>query len=72
VAELAGILGPGVPQAAPAVLHYLGNRVEAEVYLPFEWCADRVRLETLRHRVAQQVAVSPHWRRIELLGRFAP
>ena len=72
VAELAEILGAEVPQAAPAVLHYLGNRVEAEVFLPFDWCADRARLDALRRHVAQRVATSPHWRRIELLGRFAP
>lgn len=72
VAELAEILGADVPQAAPAVLHYLGNRVEAEVFLPFDWCADRARLDALRRHVARQVASSPHWRRIELLGRFAP
>lgn len=72
VAELAEILGAEVPQAAPAVLHYLGNRVEAEVFLPFDWCADRARLDALRRHVAQRVATSSHWRRIELLGRFAP
>lgn len=72
VAELTEILGAEVPQAAPAVLHYLGNRVEAEVFLPFDWCADRTRLDALRRHVAQRVATSPHWRRIELLGRFAP
>lgn len=72
VAELAEILGAEVPQAAPAVLHYLGNRVEAEVFLPFDWCADRARLDALRGHVARRVASSPHWRRIELLGRYAP
>jgi hypothetical protein len=61
-----------VPQAAPAVLHYVGSRVEAEVYLPFEWCADAGRLEGLQQRVRERVGMSGHWERIALLSRIAP
>jgi|APMI01.1.fsa_nt_gi cation diffusion facilitator family transporter len=72
VAELGEILGIGVPQAAPAVFHYVGSRVEAEVYLPFDWCADAGRLEGLQQRVRERVGVSGHWERIALLCRIAP
>lgn len=71
IAELDALIGPDVAQVAPAVLHYLGDRVEAEVYLPLEWCADRVRFGALQDRIAERVARSAHWRHIELLGRRA-
>lgn len=71
VTELDGILGE-IPQAAPAVLHYVGDRVEAEVCLPFDWCADADRLESLQARVRAHVAASPYWARIALLCRIAP
>jgi divalent metal cation (Fe/Co/Zn/Cd) transporter len=71
VRELDGILGEA-PQAAPAVFHYVGDRVEAEVYLPFDWCADAGRLEALQARVRAHVAASPHWERVALLCKIAP
>jgi hypothetical protein len=54
------------------VFHYVGSRVEAEVYLPFDWCADAVRLESLQQRVRERVDASGHWQRIALLCRIAP
>ena len=70
--ELEDILGGGVPQAAPAVFHYVGGQVEAEVFLPFDWCADLDRLAALNARIADRVAGSPHWGRIALMCRMAP
>lgn len=70
--ELDGILGDDVPQAAPAVFHYVGDQVEAEVYLPFDWCVDGARLEGLQERVRRRVEASPSWGRIALLCRIAP
>ena len=72
VAELDDVLGGDVPQAAPAVLHYVGDQVEAEVFLPFEWCADAARLDALQRRVKARVEASAHWGRIALLCRVAP
>ncbi len=72
VAELDALLGDDVPQAAPAVLHYVGDRIEAEVFLPFEWCGDVARLEDLQQRVRRRVAASPHWGAIALMCRIAP
>ena len=66
------ILGDDVPQAAPAVFHYVGDQVEAEVYLPFDWCVDSVRLDNLQERVRRRVEASPCWGRIALLCRIAP
>lgn len=72
VAELDTLLGD-VPQAAPAVFHYMGERVEAEVYLPFEWCADADRLAALQHRLRNYCnGASSHWGRIALLCKIAP
>ena len=70
--ELEEILGAGVPQATPAVFHYVGGQVEAEVFLPFDWCADLDRLAALNARIADRVAGSPHWGRIALMCRIAP
>jgi len=70
--ELDEILGDDVPQAAPAVFHYVGDQVEAEVYLPFDWCVDSARLENLQERVRRRVEASPCWGRIALLCRIAP
>ena len=70
--ELDEILGDDVPQAAPAVFHYVGDQVEAEVYLPFDWCVDSVRLDNLQERVRRRVEASPCWGRIALLCRIAP
>ena len=71
-AELDDILGAGVPQVAPAVFHYVGGKVEAEVFLPFDWCADRARLEVLSARISAGASSSSHWGRIALLCRVAP
>ena len=71
-AELDDILGAGVPQVAPAVFHYVGGKVEAEVFLPFDWCADRERLGMLNGRIAAGAAASSHWGRIALLCHVAP
>ena len=70
--ELDEILGDDVPQAAPAVFHYVGDQVEAEVYLPFDWCVDSARLDNLQERVRRRVEASPCWGRIALLCRIAP
>ncbi|WP_079436355.1 cation diffusion facilitator family transporter [Zoogloea sp. LCSB751] len=72
VSELETLLGD-VPQAAPAVFHYVGERVEAEVYLPFEWCADADRLASLQQRLRDYCnGASSHWGRIALLCKIAP
>lgn len=72
VAELNEILGDA-PQAAPAVFHYVGDRVEAEVYLPFDWCADAERLAGLQQRLREYCdGTSSYWGRIALLCKIAP
>jgi divalent metal cation (Fe/Co/Zn/Cd) transporter len=69
--ELEDILGGGVPQAAPAVFHYVGGRVEAEVFLPFDWCADRT-ARGVERADCRPGGGSPHWGRIALMCRIAP
>ncbi|NTV10653.1 MAG: cation transporter [Zoogloea sp.] len=72
MAELADILGPGVPQAERALLHFLGPRVEAEVYLPYDWCNDASKVASLQRRVAEQLAQRPHFAAVSLQCRIAP
>ena len=55
----------GAAQSAALVAHVFEIIGAAETPLV-------ARLDALRRHVAQRVATSPHWRRIELLGRFAP
>lgn len=70
--ELAGVLGPGVPQAEKALLHFLGNRVEAEVFLPLEFCLDAARVAALEHRIGEAVAGHPYFDAISINCRIAP
>lgn len=70
-AELAALLGPEAPQAAPAVFHYLGEQVDAEVYLPYDWCREEARLLQLQRRLAEGARGRPHWGRITLLCQLA-
>jgi hypothetical protein len=54
------------------VLHYLGNRVEAEVFLHTEVCRDAARMGRLEQRVQERLAGDPYFRAISLNCRIAP
>lgn len=58
--------------APPRVLiHYLGDRIEAEVILsPDDLTA--IPLDVLRLRIEALLAESPHYRAVTILGRIAP
>jgi hypothetical protein len=70
--DLAEILGHDVPQAERALLHYLGNRVEAEVFLPVEFCRDATRVSALQGRIAARIAGHAHFAGISINCRVAP
>ncbi len=70
--RLGAILGPDTPQVDKALLHYLGNRVEAEVFLPAPFCLNGERIVALERRIAGALADDPHFRAISINCRVAP
>jgi len=67
--ELLGEEASGIERA---VLHYLGNKVEAEVFLPSAVCLDPSRLLRLEHRIADRISTDAYFRVITLNCRIAP
>jgi cation diffusion facilitator family transporter len=72
MAHLHELLGEEAARIEKTVLHYLGNRVEAEVFLPLEVCLDAARISRLEQRIAAQLGGDAIFRAITLNGRFAP
>lgn len=72
MAHLNGLLGEDAAGMEKAVLHYLGHRVEAEVFLPFELCRDASRLGRLEERIAARLKEDTIFRAISLNCRIAP
>lgn len=69
---LADLLGKDVPQAQKPLLHYLGSRVEAEVFLPQEYCLNTERVAQLESRIGRALASHPYFRAVSLNCRIAP
>ena len=72
MAHLQGLLGEEAAGIEKTVLHYLGNRVEAEVFLPLETCLDLARMNRLEQRIAGRLSGDPVFRAISLNCRIAP
>jgi cation diffusion facilitator family transporter len=72
MAHLSGLLGGETAGIEKTVLHYLGNRVEAEIFLPAETCMDVVRMRLLEQRIAGRLAGDPYFRAISINCRIAP
>ena len=72
VAHLRGLFGEAVPPFEKTVLHYLGDRVEAEVFLPAEYCADPVRIRALQQRIGAALPSDPYFKAVSLNVRAAP
>lgn len=72
MAHLTGILGAEVPLADRPMFHFLGAKVEADVFLPADYCADAQRLAALRRRIADALIADPYFRVITLNCRSAP
>lgn len=72
MARLAEILGPDVPQAEKALLHYLGHRVEAEVFLPQDFCLNAERMTQVERRITDILVGDPHFSAIVINCRIAP
>lgn len=65
-------LGDGVPEFERTLLHYLGNRVEAEIFLPQEFCADDGRVAELKRCIDEMLLGDPYFCAISLNFRIAP
>jgi hypothetical protein len=69
---LTELLGKDVPQAQKPLLHYLGSRVEAEVFLTQDYCLDVGRVTQLENRIRSALASHGYFRAISLNCRIAP
>ncbi len=72
VRHLAGLLGEPVATEQRVVFHYLGNRVEAEVFLPEAVSADPARLAAMQTRLRAGLHGDPWFSSVSLNQRFAP
>lgn len=70
--EIASILGSELRQCAPPTLHYLGNRVEADVYIGIDHVMDASSCAALEQRVGSAVDGHPVFRSISIHCRIAP
>lgn len=70
--RLESILGEDLTHFDRIVLHFLGNRVEAEVFVPTATPGSPDRLATLEARLADRVAQDDWFRRISLHTTIAP
>ena len=71
LAHLRRVLDIDPPEFERTMLHYLGTRVEAEVFLPAGHIDD-ARLTAIRQRVADALAADPWFIAIRLNQRIAP
>jgi len=69
--HLGRVLDIELPEIERTILHYLGTRVEAEVFLPAGY-ADEAALVTIRQRVADALVDDPWFSAIHLNQRIAP
>lgn len=70
--QLHALLGEEAAGIERTVLHYLGNRVEADVFLPKAACFDVARMARLEQRIASRLNEAPHFRAVTLNCRVAP
>ncbi len=69
--HLRQVLDVDPPDIERTTLHYLGTRVEAEIFLPAGY-ADEARLATIRQRVDSALVDDPWFAAIRLNQRIAP
>jgi len=71
LAHLRELLDADPPDFERTTLHYLGTRVEADVFLPCDY-ADEAKLAAIRSHVAQALPQDPWFVAIRLSRRVAP
>ena len=72
VRHIEALLGVDLPPGRQVVLHYLGQRVEAEIFLPPEIAADTARVADLRARLEKALPGDPYLTAASLNLRIAP
>lgn len=72
LAHLRVLLGEELPQFEKTLLHYLGRRVEAEVFLPPEVCFDPSHVARLERRLAERLNGDAYFGAVSLNCRVAP
>ena len=72
LAHLRSILGEELPQFEKTQLHYLGRRVEAEVFLPREVCFDVDHVARIELRLAEGLVGDPYFSAVSINCRIAP
>ena len=70
--HLKTMLGADLPQFEKTLLHYLGSRVEAEVFLPQAICFDPARIAGIESRLAESLSGDPYFSAVSLNCRIAP
>ena len=66
------LLGEDLPQFEKTLLHYLGRRVEAEVFLPPEVCFDPSHIVRLERRLSDRLEGDPYFSAVSLNCKIAP
>lgn len=73
LAHLWDLLGEdGAPAFEQATLHYLGNKVEAELVLPPQMLADTRRIAAMEQRIVRMLPQDPWFSAVTLHCRIAP
>lgn len=70
--HLKNLLGVDLPQFERTLLHYLGNRVEAEVFLPQQICLDPNQILRIERNLNDRLANDPYFSAVSLNCRVAP
>ncbi len=70
--HLRRLLGEELPEFEKTLLHYLGKRVEAEIFLPPEVCLDPAHVARLELRLGERLAGDPYFSAVSLNCRIAP
>lgn len=71
LAHLRDILGCELPEFKHTLLHYLGSRVEADVFLPVNF-DDATRLKEMQRRVAEILPADPWFSVVRINQKTAP
>ena len=72
LAHLRALMGEELPRFEKTLLHYLGNRVEAEVFLPQEICFDPDHVVRIERRLAEHLTGDPYFSAVSINCRIAP
>lgn len=70
--RLKDLLGADAPTPEKVLLHYLGSRVEAEVFLPEGFCRDQEGLKTLQARLNHALEGNKCFSSVSINCRVAP